>query len=428
MKSIKEVLRGNLLILIIGDIFRSLSLFITFPYFSLYIQALGGNIIHIGLMNSLYPFIAFFLYPLGGYLADRYSRVRIVVITGYFSALIQLIYMLAPNWQMLAIGNLLSGVDALFFPAMSALMADSVLPQQRGVGYSFRRLVSSAIGILSPYIGGYFITILGVAHAMRVLHGLTSISSALIATINLKFLKENVKRDGKGASNNIFRLISRSYFNMFEVIKSLSQKLKMLALVLSISVFFQSLTTPYWVIYFIFEIGLSELQWGIVLLLMAVVNVLLLIPVGIIIDRFDVKKILLYSLALSTIPIFLFPFRNGFIELIFLFVAISIFNTFLFSAGPVLMVNLIPSSMRGRIMALLGQGWLFINTRNISGGNPGMGVILTLPSILGSILSGFIYNYNPSLPWLLLGTAMVINTILFSLISPSRNTNFQDVN
>jgi hypothetical protein len=37
LKAFREVLRGNLLIFTIGDALRHLSMFITFPYFSLYI-------------------------------------------------------------------------------------------------------------------------------------------------------------------------------------------------------------------------------------------------------------------------------------------------------------------------------------------------------------------------------------------------------
>ncbi len=35
MQSLKEVMRGNLLVFTIGDVLRQLSMFITFPFFSL---------------------------------------------------------------------------------------------------------------------------------------------------------------------------------------------------------------------------------------------------------------------------------------------------------------------------------------------------------------------------------------------------------
>ena len=38
-----EVLKGNVLIMVVAGVIRQLSLFTTFPYFSLYVKALGGS-------------------------------------------------------------------------------------------------------------------------------------------------------------------------------------------------------------------------------------------------------------------------------------------------------------------------------------------------------------------------------------------------
>ncbi|MFQ6053750.1 MAG: MFS transporter, partial [Candidatus Bathyarchaeia archaeon] len=189
MRSVRRVLRGNLLVFILGDSIRQLSMFITFPYFSLYIQALGGSMVDIGLVNGLRPLAALFIYPVAGYLSDRYSRVRIIAFTGYLTAAIWLFFILAPDWRMLALGNLLQGLVTFYFPAASSLMADSLPPEKRGVGYSLWMAVPSAIGIISPYIGGYLITVRGVEQAMRFLYGLTLIAAVGIATMNLRFLK-----------------------------------------------------------------------------------------------------------------------------------------------------------------------------------------------------------------------------------------------
>ena len=49
-----------------------------------------------------------------------------------------------------------------------------------------------------------------------------------------------------------------------------------------------------------------------------------------------------------------------------------------------------------------------------------MGAILTIPSILGSIVGGLTYNYNPKLPWFLLGAILLLNAgIALLLISSS---------
>jgi MFS family permease len=190
IESARRVLTGNLLIFTLGDAVRHLSMFITFPYFSLYIQALGGSMIDIGVVNSLRPLAALFMYPIAGYLADRYSRVKIIAVSGYINAALYLIFALSPDWRFLALGNFLQGFMVFQFPAMNALMADSLPSKKRGIGYSLWIAIPSGVGILSPYIGAYLITLLGVDQAMRLLYWWTVATTTGIATMNLKFLKE----------------------------------------------------------------------------------------------------------------------------------------------------------------------------------------------------------------------------------------------
>jgi MFS family permease len=409
MKSMREVLRGNLLIFILGDVMRQLSMFITFPFFSLYIQSLGGSVVDVGLVNSLRPVAAFFIYPIAGYIADRYSRAKIITISGYVSAILYLIFAFAPDWKALAIGNFLNGLMVFTFPAMNSLMAESIPPDKRGVGYSVWIAIPSAIGILSPYIGGYLITILGVVNAMRVLYGLTVIMNVLISTMNIIFLHEPRGKEsyGKGFLN----ILLDSYRDMFRVLRGLPHSLKAFSLMLILSFLMNNVAAPFWVIYVIRQIGLLELQWGEVLLIAALINAVLLIPAGIAVDRFNLKKLLSLSLFLAAASIFLFPFSRGFSDIILLFIAITAANTFLISGAPALMAHTVPSDKRGRIMAALGQGMLSINTRGGSGG-PGMGAILTIPSILGSIMGGFIYSYNPIIPWFLLASSLLFNSVI----------------
>lgn len=413
-------MRGNLLVFTLSDAVRHLSMFITFPYFSLYIQALGGNTVDIGLVNSLRPLGALFIYPIAGYLADKYNRVKIIAMSGYLTATLYLIFALAPDWRSLAVGNFLMGLIVFQFPAMNALMADSLPTEQRGVGYSLWIAIPSALGIFSPYIGGYLITVLGVEEAMKFLYWLTVVTSAGIATMNLKFLKETRMQSGVEASEGGFvRILSNSYREVFEVLELLPRSVKAFALMLGISFFVNNLTAPYWVVYGVGTIGLSKIQWGTILLAAAVVNVVLLMPAGMIVDRFGARRVLSFALLLSTAPIFLFPFSQGFMDTLLLFVAITVTNAFLISGAPAYMAQVVPVEKRGQIMAALGQGMLFINTRGGSGG-PGMGAILTIPSILGSFFGGFLYSYDPKLPWILLALSMLINTaICLFLLNPS---------
>jgi len=76
------------------------------------------------------------------------------------------------------------------------------------------------------------------------------------------------------------------------------------------------------------------------------------------------------------------------------------------------MVELVPRERRGMAMAILGRGWLHTNIKEKIGGGPGMGFILTLPIVVGSLMSGYIYDMFPSAPWLLLGSALMVNAVI----------------
>ncbi len=422
LRSLREILRGNLLVFTLGDMIRMLSMFITFPYFSLYVQALGGSMVDIGIVNSLRPLTALFLYPIAGYLSDRYNRVKIIAVTGYISAGLWLFFFLAPDWRWLALGNLLLGLMTFYFPSANSLMADSLPPGSRGLGYSLWRALPATLAIFSPYIGGYLITVWGVERAMRFLYGLTIVAALFISTMNLKFLKEPPREREQEPRKGLLGVLADSYRDMYEVLRWLPRSLKAFTVMIALGFLFNGMAASYWVVYGTQVMGLSELQWGTVLLAAAVVNVGLLIPAGMVIDRVGVKRVLTTALVVAAIPTLLFPFARGFMDAVILFIVLTMANAFLMSAAPAYMAHAVPQERRGRVMAALGMGFLFVETRGSTGGGPGMGALLTIPSILGALLGGFVYGYSPILPWLLLGGSMLLNSLITLLFLDPNDT------
>jgi len=68
-------------------------------------------------------------------------------------------------------------------------------------------------------------------------------------------------------------------------------------------------------------------------------------------------------------------------------------------------------------MAALGRGMLFIRVQGGTGGGPGIGLLLAIPEMLGSLVSGYVYSYNPTYPWFFLSAALGLCAILtFTLV------------
>ena len=411
MQSFKEVMRGNLLIFTIGDVLRQLSMFITFPFFSLYVVALGGSMVDIGIVNSLRPLTGLFLYPIAGYISDRYSKVKIIGYTGFLSAALWSIFIFAKDWRWIAVGNLLLGLMTFYFPAFNALMASSIPEEKRALGYSLWLAIPMAVGIFSPLAGGYLISIWGIKIAMRFLYGLTFIVTLFIAFMNLRYLKEPPVKDREDSSR-LVGVLKLSYKGIFEMLRWLPSNLRAFGLMLVLGFLLNNMVSSYWVIYATQSLGLSAVQWGIVLLIASVINVVLMVPAGMLVDRMGPKRVMTWALLLGAVPMLLFRYATTFVYITALLVIMTVANSFLMSGAPAYMTQSVPPERRGQVMSALGQGMLFINTRGGGGGGPGMGTLLTIPSIIGSILGGFMYGYNPNLLWMSFGVTLVLSAVL----------------
>jgi len=151
-----------------------------------------------------------------------------------------------------------------------------------------------------------------------------------------------------------------------------------------------------------------------------VIHVLLSFPAGSLIDRFDKRKVLGAAMALSAIPIMLYPFSGGFLGALAVFVPLSVANAFMVPAAAALMADLCPPERRGMVMANLGRGMVWVNYRGGVGGGPGMGFVLTLPAIVGAYLGGYIYESYGAAPWLLMGGALALNAVLALFLLKTR--------
>jgi MFS family permease len=387
------------------------------PFLSLYILALHGTDPAIGLVFSLGPLAGVFVYPIAGYLADNINRVKLIGIMGIIASLMYLFYVFAQHWSILALGYFFGGFMIFHVPAMSALEADSLSPEQRGVGFATIWALPGAIGILSPYIAGVLIGFYGIIAAMKYIYASAVVVGIITSLIQLRFLRETTKPKSKISMRNISAITKKSYTNLWETVRWMPKSIRSITFVLILSFFFNSIAGPFWVVYGKFGIGLSEDQWGLILLMSSALSVALTIPAGAIIDRFGKRNSLIAGLAALLLPVFFFGYSSTFMEVLVIFIIISIINSFLTPACSALIADIVPRRWRGRVMALMGRGVLQIWSGGYPwGGASGMGFLLSIPMMIGSFIGGYIYGFNPIYPWLLLSAFIVLGltiTIVF---------------
>lgn len=135
---------------------------LTFNYVNVYIRLLGASFVQLGfvgsiggLMNSIisYPF---------GWLIDRYSAAKILIVTIFTKALVPLTYFYARDWVWIAMATALSTLA--FFCARgveNVIIANSLRDEDRATGFASVTALSMIPNIVIPLVAGAILTQLG---------------------------------------------------------------------------------------------------------------------------------------------------------------------------------------------------------------------------------------------------------------------------
>jgi MFS family permease len=177
-----------------------------------------------------------------------------------------------------------------------------------------------------------------------------------------------------------------------------------------------AIAAPFWVIYVIEIIGLSSIDWGLILLLESVLKTVLTIPSGMIADRYSKRLIVFVAMLLSLVSLPSLIFAKTFTHVLLIRLVAGLSGTLFVPSCTALMADFTPRVLRGRVMAAIGRGSVFIGATGGGIGGPGMGYIFTLPVIFASFLGGLLYSVNPIYPWLcILGTTTIqlLSVVLF---------------
>ncbi len=151
-------------------------------FLPIYLMALGGGAMTIGLLGGLTNLIsALYSFP-GGYLSDRLGHKKALLIYNLISLAGYGIVIIFPYWQAVIIGALFFlAWSAISLPATMSLVSD-VLPQdKRTMGVTLHSLVRRVPMALGPIFGGVLIGIYGekdgvrLAFAVAFLLGIASI-------------------------------------------------------------------------------------------------------------------------------------------------------------------------------------------------------------------------------------------------------------
>ena len=405
-----EFFHGNVLVMTICECIWRSTIDIIWPFLSLYVLELGGSYQTIGLIMSGASFASMILYPLGGYIADYQGRIKIIGYMTFFYAFAFLVTGLGESWEWLALGLFIQNLTTFYWPAIQALMADSIPPNQRGIGFATAEAVPAAFGLLAPVTGAWLIGYLGMRTAMKGLFYSAFIIASATAIFRLKFLKETLTDPRRLDLTllGVIQLLLASYRSVLQILSGITRELWILAGLFAALIFSASFASNFWVIRATQIIGLSLTDWASVILVSGIVGVVIGIPAGRLVDRLSKKRVAGVCILLGAVFSFLFLKVSTYTEVLLLAIAVATVDAFLNPSLRSLFADLTPRSIRGRAMALVGGGGF-----NLMRGVYASSILGKLFQTSGTFLSGFVYAFDSSLPWVILSFSMMVIGIGF---------------
>ncbi len=428
MRELKErfaFMKGNLTILtirqIVGMFFRRMVL----SYASLFVIAVGGDSSQIGIINSLRPLAGLLMFPIAGYLTDRRSRVKIIVIADVLSAVTILFFVLAPTWEWIAIGALIQGFMVFSFPPTSAILADSLEPRNRGLGIATMGTLANAVSMFSPYIAATVLLMYGNDIGMRILYGLLGLQFVFAAVLGYTKLEETNVVDTSKPMPNVFVILKETYGGIPALLRDTPRSVVALGVVVLMAFISNGISSPFWVIYAIKRIGLTEIEWGVILLYESILKVVLTIPSGMLSDRIGRTKTLIAAMVVSMVSLPALIFADSYNSVLLIRLGAALAGALFLPASTALMADYVPRHLRGKVMAAFGRGSVMIGAAGGGTGGPGMGYLFVLPVMASSIVGGVLYNMNPTYPWYAVGiaTAVQLVCVLLFIRDPEKAQN-----
>ena len=139
-----------------------------------------------GAVSSLALLVAALLYPVWGYLYDRFSRSRLLALASFVWGSTTWLNALAPNYPTFLVTRASTGVDDASYPGIYSLLSDYFGPRMRGKVYGLIQL-AQPLGFM---LGTILATMLGGAMGWRSVFFITGSAGIVVAVLILAGVRE----------------------------------------------------------------------------------------------------------------------------------------------------------------------------------------------------------------------------------------------
>lgn len=191
-------------------------------FLPIYLIALGGGALSIGLVNAMDNlFSALYSFP-GGYLSDRLGTKRALLVFNLVAMVGYAVVILIPAWPAVLAGAVLFlSWSSLSMPATLSLIHRVLPTGKRTMGVSMHSLVRRLPMALGPLIGGAFIMLWGERDGVRLAFVLALLLAGVAALMQQRLIDDAPGADGLAAPSpekNPFRLLGQMSSQLRELL------------------------------------------------------------------------------------------------------------------------------------------------------------------------------------------------------------------
>jgi MFS family permease len=254
-------------------------------FLPIYVLALGGSAISVGLLNGIDNLLSgLYSYP-GGWLSERLGTKRSLLVFNLMAILGFLIVIFFPVWQAVIVGAVFFlSWTAISLPATMGLVSTVLPKHKRTMGVSMHSLVRRIPMALGPLIGGVFIGAFGERNGVR-LAFVAALLMALIAIVMQQTLIRDDRPQGKDESSDASKM------HPLSLIRDMSPSLRNLLVSDILVRFCEQIPYVFVVIWCMKTIGspVTAFQFGILTSIEMATAMIVYIPVAYLADR-SLKK------------------------------------------------------------------------------------------------------------------------------------------
>jgi len=259
-------------------------------FLPLYLIALGGGVLSIGLLNGMDNLLsALYSYP-GGYASDRLGYKRALILFNLLAMFGYLIVIIFPYWQAVIVGAIFFlSWTAISLPATMDLVADVLPKNKRTMGVSMHSLVRRIPMALGPVLGGVLIGLFGEKDGIRLAFVLAFILGGVSLVLQQAMIADSEKR------------VRQAEGNPLRAMRSMSAALRNLLTSDILVRFCEQIPYAFVVVWCVKENGITALQFGILTTIEMVTAMLVYIPVAYLADKTTKKPFVVITFGFFTL-------------------------------------------------------------------------------------------------------------------------------